>query len=339
MPELLICVYLDGNLKEPARGQPLRAGISGAAALEVLETLNGPGGLQGPGIFISRDDKDLREGSQEKKRIFLLDLDDEGEVVDRIGLKLSGPQEFKDYLARAGVPGLRQLNPLGLDLIIDFDEVQDGFEYTPWDMVDIELSKVVQSQGQQLPHVQQSQEDELALAMQHELRLSGLADDPKLARSLRDLRSGTRRGQYFDAVIMEGHKQSFLGWHLTFAQDVSDLYDLKEAAAVLMTRAASATDGQYAAFRNREIGLCYMAEKVAPNQAERLAAECQRLNILQFTRSGLDISMTRKSLNQPASQRHPLRRADVMIKPASAMVMGRSCFRHAMCTSRHSRLV
>ncbi|KAK9861015.1 hypothetical protein WJX84_011860, partial [Apatococcus fuscideae] len=103
-------------------------GISGAAALEVLETLNGPGGLQGPGIFISRDDKDLREGdytftpaegpgSQEKKRIFLLDLDDEG------------------------VPGLRQLNPLGLDLIIDFDEVQDGFEYTPWDMVDIELSK------------------------------------------------------------------------------------------------------------------------------------------------------------------------------------------------------
>ena len=63
MTELLIHVYLNGDKKKPARGQPLRAGISGGAALDELEKLNGAGGLRSPSIvFISRDDKNLAAG-------------------------------------------------------------------------------------------------------------------------------------------------------------------------------------------------------------------------------------------------------------------------------------
>ncbi|KAK9844807.1 hypothetical protein WJX74_007057 [Apatococcus lobatus] len=224
---------------------------------------------------------------------------------------------------KRSVPGLRQQTPQGSYLITNFDEVRAGLEYS---LDYIKLSKVVRRHGRQLTHLQQGQEGEMGLAMQRELRLSGMARDPKLARDLRELKYGRKPGQEFDAVIMDGADQTFLGYHTTFAKDVGDLHDLTEAAAVLMARAAAATEGQYAAFKHRQIGLCYMAEQIAPKQAERLAAECHRLNILQFTKNGQDIRMTRKSLDQPASQRRPLRRSDVLIRPAAAIMMRRAYF-------------
>ena len=60
----LIRVYLHGDKTKPVEGQPLNAGISGAAALEQLEKFNGPGGMQDPsGTFISKDDMGLAAGA------------------------------------------------------------------------------------------------------------------------------------------------------------------------------------------------------------------------------------------------------------------------------------
>ncbi|KAK9844874.1 hypothetical protein WJX74_008059 [Apatococcus lobatus] len=226
----------------------------------------------------------LPAGRQEKKRIFMLEVDDEGEVVDRFIVKFSGPQSFRDFLARSGIGGLRQQNPRGVDLITNLDDLQ------------------------------------------RELRLSGMARDPKLAQNLRELKYGTLPGQEFDAVIMDGDDKTYLGYHTTFAKDVSDLYLLRDAASILEGRAAAANDDEYAAFQNRQIGLCYMAEQIDPKQAERLAAECRRLKILQFIRNGEDISMVKKSLGQPASQRRPLQRLDILIWSAATIMMRRACF-------------
>ncbi|KAK9816071.1 hypothetical protein WJX74_009930 [Apatococcus lobatus] len=52
-----------GDQSAPVKGQPLRSGISGAAALAALEKANGQGSLQGPsGVFVSIDDKNLAPG-------------------------------------------------------------------------------------------------------------------------------------------------------------------------------------------------------------------------------------------------------------------------------------
>ncbi|KAK9844876.1 hypothetical protein WJX74_008059 [Apatococcus lobatus] len=265
----------------------------------------------------------LPAGRQEKKRIFMLEVDDEGEVVDRFIVKFSGPQSFRDFLARSGIGGLRQQNPRGVDLITNLDDLQDRFEYS---LNTIKLSDLVKQQGRQLTHIQQGQEGEMGLAMQRELRLSGMARDPKLAQNLRELKYGTLPGQEFDAVIMDGDDKTYLGYHTTFAKDVSDLYLLRDAASILEGRAAAANDDEYAAFQNRQIGLCYMAEQIDPKQAERLAAECRRLKILQFIRNGEDISMVKKSLGQPASQRRPLQRLDILIWSAATIMMRRACF-------------
>ena len=56
-------VYLDDSKTRAAGGQPLNAGISGAAALRELKKANGPGNLKDPaGIFVSSDDHNLPEG-------------------------------------------------------------------------------------------------------------------------------------------------------------------------------------------------------------------------------------------------------------------------------------
>ena len=63
MLQSLIRVCLRGDQSAPVNGQPLRSGISGAAALAALEKANGPGSLQDPaGVFVSTDDKNLAPG-------------------------------------------------------------------------------------------------------------------------------------------------------------------------------------------------------------------------------------------------------------------------------------
>ncbi|KAK9835505.1 hypothetical protein WJX74_001935 [Apatococcus lobatus] len=63
MLESLICVCLRGDRSAPAKGLPLRSGISGTAALQALETANGKGSLQDPsGLLVSIDDRDLAPG-------------------------------------------------------------------------------------------------------------------------------------------------------------------------------------------------------------------------------------------------------------------------------------
>ena len=56
-------IYLDDSKTKAAGGQPLYAGISGAAALTELEKADGPGNLKDPaGVFVSSDDQNLPEG-------------------------------------------------------------------------------------------------------------------------------------------------------------------------------------------------------------------------------------------------------------------------------------
>ena len=59
----LIRVYVNDDHDTPAKGQPLRAGISGAAAKQALSEANGPGSLKDPfGVFVSADDVNLPPG-------------------------------------------------------------------------------------------------------------------------------------------------------------------------------------------------------------------------------------------------------------------------------------
>ena len=63
MSRPLVHVYLDNSKTKAAGGQPLYAGISGAAALKELEKANGPGNLKDPaGVFVSSDDQNLPGG-------------------------------------------------------------------------------------------------------------------------------------------------------------------------------------------------------------------------------------------------------------------------------------
>ena len=202
-------------------------------------------------------------------------------------------------------------------------QTQAGFEYTGEVS---RLSKKITRQGQQLTQLQQGQEDEMGLAMQRELRLSEFAANSRMAAHLRQLKSGAVADQEFDVVLLDGNSSAFVGWHKTHAKDVSHLYQMKSAVEKLMSRAANASSGQYADFKDREIGLCYMVEKIDPKQVDRVAKECRRLGIVQFTRTGHAMSMSRKWVQQPHSQQRPLRRAHVMIKPLPTMHMVRSFF-------------
>ena len=54
--------YLDKSKIKVAGGQPLYAGISGAAALIELEKAKEPGNLNPAGVVVSSADQDLPEG-------------------------------------------------------------------------------------------------------------------------------------------------------------------------------------------------------------------------------------------------------------------------------------
>ena len=187
--------------------------------------------------------------------------------------------------------------------------LQAGAEYS---LETTSLSKKIKQQGQQLTHVQQAQEDEMGLAMLRKLRQAGFARNPQLANDLRVLTYDNEPGQEFDVVILDGTGDAFLGWHKTFAKNVKHVYDLEAACEELMSRAAAMSDGQYARFKNRNVGLCYMAEKVNPKQMDRLAAKCHENGIIQFCRNGHDISIQNQQLRQPRSKQLLLRKADVM---------------------------
>ena len=63
MSRPLVHVYLNASRTKAAEGQPLNAGISGAAALRELEKANGPGNLKDPtGVVVTSDEQNLPEG-------------------------------------------------------------------------------------------------------------------------------------------------------------------------------------------------------------------------------------------------------------------------------------
>ena len=64
-------------------------------------------------------------GAVQKKSILLADISLEGELMGIVKVDFSGPQSFRDFLARSGIPGLRQRNPPEPKrLIVEYDEVQ-----------------------------------------------------------------------------------------------------------------------------------------------------------------------------------------------------------------------
>ena len=164
----------------------------------------------------------------------------------------------------------------------------------------------------------------MALAMLRELRQSGFARKSELASDLKQLAFENESGQEFNAVVLDGPNIAFLGWHKTHAKDLSHLYDLESACEKLMSRAAIVTDGQYASFKDRDVGLCYMAEKISPKQLDRLAAKCHERGIIQSSKNGHAISIQKQQLRQPLSKRLPLRRADVMRRPEPRCIMSRT---------------
>ena len=94
-------------------------------------------------------------------------------------------------------------------------------------------------QKQQLTRSQLKRGDELALAMQSELRLSGLAQSPQLASHLRLLSFGSQPGQVFAAFLLGGDDSAFLGWHVeSAAAEIRPIFDLKIASEVALQGSA-----------------------------------------------------------------------------------------------------
>ena len=59
----------------------------------------------------------------------MANMSPEGEMLERLEVTFSGSQSFRYYLARSGMPGLRQRQPPeATKLVTECDQVQVGFK-------------------------------------------------------------------------------------------------------------------------------------------------------------------------------------------------------------------
>ena len=113
---------------------------------------------------------------------------------------------------------------------------------------------------------------------------------PVLRPDLRILKVETQPAQELDLVLFDGAHKAVIGEHKSHVKSRQAVDKLVQTAEVLRQRAEEGL-GKYREFHNRNIGLAFMAESVAPSAEQSVEKACRNNGIALFRRNGMAIGL------------------------------------------------
>ena len=111
---------------------------------------------------------------------------------------------------------------------------------------------------------------------------------PILRPDLRILKEGKQSAQEVDLVLFDGAHRAVIGEHKSHVKSRQPVDKQLKTAEKLRQRAEEGM-GKYREFQDRNIGLAFMAESVAPSAEQSVERACRDEGIAMFRRSGMAI--------------------------------------------------
>lgn len=133
------------------------------------------------------------------------------------------------------------------------------------------------------------------LHLLQELSNLGVAPKPVLRHDLRILTDGKQAQQEFDVVLLCGADRVVLGEHKSHLSSKNGVEELVKKAAIVRKLAKDGPE-MYAPFRNKKLGLAFMAESIAVSAEQSVKKACKREGVALFRRSGAAVRLARSGV-------------------------------------------
>eukprot|EP00891_Asterochloris_glomerata_P001097 jgi/Astpho2/1097/Aster-08398 len=229
------------------------------------------------------------------KIISIAEMTDSGLVVNPEPIIFKDADDFAQFLSRGSISALVDVTKDALlrsIFVKRFDELQEGHIYVEKES---NIKRGIKEVRQEQSHLSKGREQEFSFGLCQELSNLGVAPKPVLRHDLRILTDGKQAQQEFDVVLLCGADRVVLGEHKSHLSSKNGVEELVKKAAIVRKLAKDGPE-MYAPFRNKKLGLAFMAESIAVSAEQSVKKACKREGVALFRRSGAAVRLARSGV-------------------------------------------